>query len=102
MYTLAQMKLIGIAVLSVASIAVLLEVVLPVILTRVLGLGIDIPGHWGRTGRVYGPLSYPWVSLLAGLVLLSVFGWGIWKLEACRMPRKIKPELAIKIDASVL
>jgi hypothetical protein len=74
------MKLIGIAILSVASIAVLLGVVLPVIGTRVLGLGIDIPSHWGRTGTVYGPLSYPWVSLVAGLLLLSVFGWGIWKL----------------------
>jgi hypothetical protein len=24
--------------------------------TRVLGLGIDIPSHWGRTATVYGPL----------------------------------------------
>jgi hypothetical protein len=75
-----EMKLIGIVILSVASIAVLLGAVLPVIVTRVLGLGIDIPRYWGRTGTVYGPLSYPWVSLVAGLILLSVFGWGIWKL----------------------
>ena len=70
------MKIIGIAVLSVASIAVLLGLVLPVLVTHVLGLGIDVP----RNATVYGPLSYSWISLLTGLLLLSVFGWGIWKL----------------------
>ncbi len=77
------MKLIGIAILSLASIAVLLGVVLPVLVTRILGLvglGIDIPGHWGWTGTVYGPLSFPLVSLVAGLLLLSLFGWRIWRL----------------------
>ena len=74
------MKIVGITLLSVASIAVLLGLVLPVLVTRVLGLGIDVPKHWDRTAMVYGPLAYPWISLLAGLLLLSVFGWGIWKL----------------------
>jgi hypothetical protein len=71
-----DMKIIGITVLSVASIAVLIGLVLPVLVTHVLGLGIDIP----RNATVYGPLSYPWISLPVGLLLLSVFAWGIWKL----------------------
>jgi hypothetical protein len=74
------MKIVGITLLIVASIAVMLGLVLPVVVTRVLGLGIDVPGLWDRTARVYGQLSYPWISLLAGLLLLSVFGCGIWKL----------------------
>ena len=74
------MKIVGITLLCIASVAVLLGLVLPVVVTRVLGLGIDVPSHWDRTARVYGPLSYPWISLLAGLLLLSVFSWGIWKL----------------------
>lgn len=74
------MKIVGITLLTVASIAVMLGLVLPVVVTHVLGLGIDFPGHWDRTTPVYGPLSYPWTSLVAGLLLLSVFSWGIWKL----------------------
>ena len=74
------MKIIGITLLSVASIAVLLGLVLPVLVTRVLGLGIDFPSHWDRAARVYGPHSDPWISLLAGLLLLRAFGWCIWKL----------------------
>ena len=74
------MKIIAITLLFVASIAVFLGLVLPVLVTRVFGLGIDVPSHLDRTARVYGPLSYPWISLLAGLLLLSAFGWGIWKL----------------------
>jgi hypothetical protein len=74
------MKIVEITLLTVASIAALLGLVLPVVVTRVFGLGIDVPGPWDRTARVYGPLSYPWISLSAGLLLLSVFGWGIWKL----------------------
>ena len=74
------MKTFGITLLSVASVAVSLGLVLPVLVTRVLGLGIDVPIHWDRNARVYGPLSYPWISLVAGLLLLSAFGWGIWKL----------------------
>jgi hypothetical protein len=74
------MRLIGVALLFAASIAVLIGVVLPVTVTRVLGLGIDIPSRWGRTSTVYGPLSYLWFSLLSSLLLLSVFAWAILKL----------------------
>ena len=77
---MASMKTVGIILLSVVSFVVLLGLVLPVLVTRVLGLGIDVPAHWNRTARVYGPLSFPWLSLIAGLLLLSVFGWGMWKL----------------------
>jgi hypothetical protein len=71
------MKLIGVVLLSIVSIAVLVVMVLPVAVL-ILGLGIDIPNFW--TGKVYLVALYPWVSLLAGLLVLVVFGWGIWKL----------------------
>jgi hypothetical protein len=74
------MKLLGIVLLSIASIAVLVGMVLPVAASLILGLGIDIPNFWARSGKVYLILSYPWVSLLAGLLLLVVFGWSIWRL----------------------
>jgi len=73
------MKLLGIVLLSIASIAVLVGMVLPVA-ALILGLGIDIPNFGARSGKVYLILSYPWVSLLAGLLFLVVFGWGIWRL----------------------
>ena len=73
------MKLLGIVLLSIASIAVLVGMVLPVA-ALILGLGIDIPNFWARSGKVHLILSYPWVSLLAGLLFLVVFGWGIWRL----------------------
>jgi hypothetical protein len=74
------MKLLGIVLLSIASIAVLVGVVLPVAASLTLGLGIDIPNFWARSGKAYFVLSYPWVSLLAGLLLLTMFGWSIWRL----------------------
>ena len=73
------MKLLGIVLLSIASIAVFVGMVLPVA-ALILGLGIDIPNFWARSGKVYLILAYPWVSLLAGLLLLVVFSWSIWKL----------------------
>ena len=74
------MKLVEIVLLSIASIAVLVGMVLPVAASLILGLGIDIPNFWARSGKVYLILSYPRVSLLAGLLLLVVFRWSIWKL----------------------
>jgi hypothetical protein len=73
------MKLLGIVLLSIAPIAVLVGMVLPVA-ALILGLGIDIPNFWARSGKAYLILLYPWVSLLAGLLLLVVFGWSIWRL----------------------
>jgi hypothetical protein len=32
-------------------------------------------------GKVHLVVLYPLISLLAGLLLLIVFGWGIWKLR---------------------
>jgi hypothetical protein len=74
------MKPLGVVFLSIASIAVLVGMVLPVGAGLILGLGIDIPNFWARSGKVYFVLSYPWVSLIAGLLLLVVFGWSIWRL----------------------
>jgi hypothetical protein len=73
------MRLLGIVLLSIASIGVVVGMVLPVV-ALILGFGIDIPNFLARSGKVYLILSYPWVSLVAGLLLLVVFGWSIWKL----------------------
>jgi hypothetical protein len=74
------MKLLEIVLLSISSIAVLLGMVLPVAASLILGLGIDIPNFWVRSGKVYLIVSYPWISLLAGLLLLVVLGGRIWRL----------------------
>jgi len=62
------------------SITVFLAVILPVAATRILGLGVfvSVDSAWGRT--FYLIFSHPWVSLASGLLMLAVFGWGIWKL----------------------
>jgi len=73
------MRLLGILFLSIASIAVFVGVVPPVAATRILGFGIDIPNGWGRSA-VFLLLSHPWLSLASGLLLLAVFGSGIWRL----------------------
>lgn len=74
------MRLLGIALLSIASIAVFVVMVLPLAASRILGLGIEVPSFLARTGNVYLIVSYPCVSFAAGLLLLAVFGWSIWKL----------------------
>jgi len=75
-----MMKLLGIVLLSIASLAVFASMVLPVMATLVLGLGIEIPRFWARSGNSHLILLYPWVSLLIGALLLVVLGWAIWKL----------------------
>jgi len=75
-----MMKLLGIALLFIASLVVFASMVLPVMGSLVLGLGIEIPRFWARIGNPNLVLSYPWVSLLVGVLLLAVFGLGIWKL----------------------
>ena len=59
------MKLLGIALLFIASIAVFVGMVLPVA-ALILGLGIDIPNFWARSGKVYLILLHPLVSLAGG------------------------------------
>jgi len=73
-------KLVGVALLCIASVAVLLGVVGPIALSLIAGLGIQVPQFWARSGRVFLVASYPWVVLVAGVLLLVVFGWGIWRL----------------------
>jgi len=75
-----MMKLLGIALLSIASLAVFASMILPVMGSLFLGLGIEIPSFWARIGKPHFILLYPWVSLLVGVLLLAVLGWGIWKL----------------------
>jgi hypothetical protein len=73
------MKITGIVLLSVASMVVLVGLVFPVV-PLIFGLGIDIPSFWARAGKPHFVALYPLISLLVGLLLLAVFGWGIWKL----------------------
>lgn len=69
------MKGLGIAVLCVVSLSVLLVGVVPAV-SLLLGLGIDIP----RSKTVVFVYSRPWLPLVASLLLLTLFGWGIWTL----------------------
>lgn len=73
------MKTMGIVLLSIASVVVLVGLVLPVV-PLILGLGIEVPSFWARAGQPNLVVSYALSSLLAGLLLLAVFGWGIWRL----------------------
>jgi len=72
-------KLIGVVLLCITSIAVLLGMVVPAA-ALALGLGIEIPSAWARSGKVLLVYSHPWISLVVGTTLLVVFGWGVWKL----------------------
>jgi hypothetical protein len=72
------MKLLAILLLSIASIAVFASVVLLAVML-ILGLGIDVPDGWARREILYVFL-HPWLSLASGLLLLVVFGRGIWRL----------------------
>jgi hypothetical protein len=72
------MKLLSILFLSIASIAVFAGVVLLAAM-QILGLGIDVPDGWAGRG-VLGVLLHPLLSLASGLLLLVVFGRGIWRL----------------------
>ena len=74
-----MMKTMGIVLLSIASIVVMVGLALPVV-PLILGLGIEVPSFWARAGKPHLVILYPLISLLAGLLLLAVFGWGIWRL----------------------
>jgi hypothetical protein len=78
------MKLFGIVLLSIASLAVLLCVVLPVAWTQVLARVTKHTDGFETLGTPHFLLpvaSNPLISLLAALLMLVVFGWGIWKLS---------------------
>ena len=72
-------KLLGIAILCIASVAVLLAVVLPIAaLFLGPGVGIDVPSP-AKVWLIF-VFSYPWFSLVLGLGLTIVFGWAAWRL----------------------
>ena len=73
------MKLLGIALLCIASLVILLRVVLPAA-CLVLGFGINIPNTWARSTKVLFFYSHPWVSLLGGMLLFALCGWGALRL----------------------
>jgi hypothetical protein len=72
-------KVLGILILCIASVAVLLAVVLPIAaLFLGPGVGIDVPFS-AKVWLVF-VFSYPWFSLVLGLGLVIVFGWAAWQL----------------------
>ena len=81
-------KLLGVVILCIASLAVLLAVVLPISAILFLGflgqgVGIDLP--FSKAWLVF-VLSYPWSSLVLGLGLVIVFGWAAWRLARGSRP----------------
>jgi len=77
--TVNVMKLLGIALLCIASLVVLLRVGVPAA-CLVLGLGIDIPNTWARSAKVLFFYWHPWVYLLVGMLLLALCGRGALRL----------------------
>ena len=72
-------KAIGIILLGILSISVLLGIVIPS-LAFALGLGVEIPSSWVRHQKVLSLYGHPWLLLLAGILLLFLLVWGIWRL----------------------
>jgi hypothetical protein len=72
------LKVLGVALLCILSIALLLTVIVPAA-ALMLGLGIDIP-VWARAGRVFPLYSHPRVALLIGILLLLFSCWGMMRL----------------------
>lgn len=72
-------KITGIVFLCVLSIAVLLVVIIPAV-SLVLGLGIDVPNVWARSGKILFFYSRPWIPLLLGILILVLCGWGALRL----------------------
>ena len=69
--------MLGVALLCIASLAVLLTVVIPIAAILFLsvlgqGVGIALPSSLMRSAMV--AYSHPWLSLVIGLGLLIVFG----------------------------
>ena len=78
------MKLFGKVILSIAALAVLILVVLPVVWTQILTLivhGADARHVLVRPGFLVPVVSNPVISILAALSILLAFGWGIRKLS---------------------
>jgi hypothetical protein len=72
-------KVLGIVILCIASLAVLLAVVLPIAaLFLGPGIGIDVPFS-AKVGLVF-VFSHPWFSVVLGLGMVIVFGWAAWRL----------------------
>ena len=78
------MKLFGTIILSIAALAVLALVVLPVVGSQILRLvihGADTHHVMVRPGFLLPVVANPLISLLAALLMLLILGWGIWKLS---------------------
>ncbi len=78
------MRLLGSTILSLAALAVLVLVVLPVTWSQILRLvihGADARHVMVRPGFLLPVVSNPLISMLAAMLMFLVFGWGIWKLN---------------------
>lgn len=76
-------KLLGVVILCIASLAVLLAVALPIAAILFLGflgpgVGIDVPFP-AKVWLVF-VFSNPWFSLALGMGMVIVFGWAAWRL----------------------
>jgi hypothetical protein len=69
-------KVLGIVILCIASLAVVLPITAIFLLGP--GVGIDLPFS-AKVWPVF-VFSYPWFSLVLGLGLVIVFGWAAWRL----------------------
>ena len=85
--SLKFIRVLGIVLLCIASLAVLLAVVIPIAAILFLsfmgkGIGIALPSSLMRSAMVV--YSHPWFSLVIGLGLLIVFGLAARRLaRAC-------------------
>jgi hypothetical protein len=73
-------KLLGIVILCVASLAVLLAVVLPLAASLFLGSGVGIDVLFSARVWLVFVFSNAWFSLVLGLGMVIVFGWAVWRL----------------------
>lgn len=78
------MKLFAIVLLSLASLAIILGILLPVAFSQILArrlIGTSTRRFLVRPAFLYPVMANPLISFLAGLLVLLVLGWGIWKLS---------------------
>jgi hypothetical protein len=73
-------KVVGIVLLCIASLAVMLAVVLPIAASLFLGPGIGIDLPFSAKVWLVFVFSNLWFSLVLGLALVFVSGWAAWRL----------------------
>jgi hypothetical protein len=78
------MKVFAIVLLSLASLAIVLGILLPVAISQILArrvIGANTRHFLVRPGFLYPVMSNPLTSFLAGQLMLLILVWGMWKLS---------------------